>query len=162
MKYLTPKSVVLDIGCNRGFFGIYLAPYIAEYIGIEHDYKELKYGIDEAAKRNLHPRIRYKAQCFEAYIPVIKFDVILSLAVYRYLKMTMHDFAMKMDGMLKPGGYIIQECHPVNDVNFKTRIHDLIPIIEGELGMRRIDHKIFDDTTWRGKKRDFYVWRKAS
>ena len=53
LNYINKNSSVIDIGCNRGYFGIVLSDKIKSYIGIEHDNNELNFGKKEIKTRNI-------------------------------------------------------------------------------------------------------------
>ena len=109
MDYLNENSAVLDIGCNRGYFGILLSPFIKEYLGIDHDKKQLKIGLREIKKQNIKNCTFLKSK-FKKLDK--KFDVILSLAVHSYIKMPMEEYGQALVDMLNPGGFLIVEGHP--------------------------------------------------
>jgi len=109
MKYINKHSLVLDLGCNRGFFGIYLSPYIQNYIGVDSDKKQIDYGVREIRSRNItNCNLAYQNfKCLNQ-----KFDVILCLAFHIYVDIDMEDFSKCLVSMLNPKGHLFLEGHP--------------------------------------------------
>jgi cyclopropane fatty-acyl-phospholipid synthase-like methyltransferase len=155
LKYLHKPMTVLDIGCNRGFFGVALSPNIGAYIGIDHDAGQLKYGIAECRKRGI-ANVQLLHSSFESF-PARPVDVIFSFAVHVYSRFLMCDYASKMYGMLKPGGYIFLEGHPTGYLGEPAKLNKLVALLEGHFKMKRILHKSVID---RKNRRDFYIWQK--
>jgi cyclopropane fatty-acyl-phospholipid synthase-like methyltransferase len=156
LTYLSKDSVVLDIGCNRGFFGIVLSNKIKTYIGIDHDFKQIKYGIEEVNKKILN-NITLICKDFEHYEPNIMINVIFSFAVHAYIKMCMNDYAAKMYRLLSPGGLIVLESHPNGYMGEPSKLMVLKDLLEGFFGMERIGHKSIIDRT---NNRELYIWKK--
>ncbi len=107
LEHLTKDSSVLDIGCNRGYFGICLSPHIRDYTGIEHS-SEVRHGIDEAAARGLK-NLNFVEAPFGRDVPG-KYDMILLLAIILYIDT--ENFAEWLEDHLNPGGVVIIEGHP--------------------------------------------------
>lgn len=103
LKYLNKKSKVLDLGCNRGFFGTYLSPSISSYVGCEGDPNQLAH----AQKK---PNMRFISGEYKRVNE--SFDVILCLAFHSYVNMSMVDFAKDLNSMCADGGTIFIEGHP--------------------------------------------------
>lgn len=103
LEYVNKQSKVLDLGCNRGFFGTYLTPHIGSYVGIEGDRNQLLHA-QPTSKMNLR---------FMDYKRIDQqFDVILCLAFHSYVGIPMKQFADDLDSMLSQDGTLFLEGHP--------------------------------------------------
>lgn len=110
-KVVTKESTVLDLGCNRGYFGICLSPYIGHYTGVESSLTELQYGANERAAKGYHNINFYNAE----YNPIViygAFDIIICTAFHIYCGVSMDNFGSHLIAMLKPGGHLFLEGHP--------------------------------------------------
>ena len=109
MNYITPTAKVLDLGCNRGFFGVYLSPNIHSYVGIDSDANQIHYGVNEISKRRIKNMTLHNREFFCINQ---KFDVILCLSFHSYVGISMWEFAKCLMDMLNPKGYLFLEGHP--------------------------------------------------
>ena len=109
MNYITKESTVLDLGCNRGFFGVFLSPHIQHYIGIDSDKNQIAFGVKEMQARNI-TNCNLAHQDFKCLNQ--KFDVILCLAFHIYVGMPMNEFGKCLVDMLNPNGHLFLEGHP--------------------------------------------------
>lgn len=109
LNYITKESTVLDLGCNRGYFGVYLADKIKSYYGIDTDSNQIMFGIAEAQNQNL-TNLTYRNDTFLCLNN--QFDIILCLAFHSYVNMSMWELAKCLIDMLKPGGHLLLEGHP--------------------------------------------------
>lgn len=105
LEFVTPESDVLDIGCNRGYFGVFLSPYIKSYTGVDSDENQIKAGLDK--KPHNSELIVGTFKKLER-----KFDVILCLSVHSYLSEDMDVLAQDLMSMMKDDGYLFIEGHP--------------------------------------------------
>lgn len=103
MNYINKDSKVLDLGCNRGYFGTVLSPHIHSYVGIDSDTNQLKH----AQRKGNMTLKNQEFSCQDG-----KFDVILSLAFHSYVNVSMKDYANCLDSMLAEDGTIFIEGHP--------------------------------------------------
>jgi len=109
LEYINKGSKVLDLGCNRGFFGVYLSKHIGSYLGVDSDKKQIAFGLDKIKEEEIGNCILENKE-FEGIEG--KFDIILCLAFHSYVGMDMEDFSKCLFGMLDPNGYIFLEGHP--------------------------------------------------
>lgn len=105
MYFIKSHFDVLDIGCNRGYFGVVLSPYINSYTGIDSDQNQINEGL------------KVKPQNSELICTTFKrldkkFHIILCLAVHSYVGEDMQSFANDLYGMLHDGGFLFIESHP--------------------------------------------------
>lgn len=113
LDYITKDSVVLDLGCNRGYFGICLSPYISHYIGIDSDRNQIQFGINERISRQI-TNVYYSNTNYSLNLSGTSgtYDVILCFAFHIYTGVNMVDFAKHLVMMLKPKGHLFLEGHP--------------------------------------------------
>ena len=109
LKYITKESTVLDLGCNRGFFGVFLSPYIQHYLGIDSDKNQIAFGVNEMQSRNI-TNCNLAHQDFKCLSQT--FDIILCLAFHIYVDMPMNEFGKCLISMLNPNGHLFLEGHP--------------------------------------------------
>ncbi|KKN67209.1 hypothetical protein LCGC14_0463820 [marine sediment metagenome] len=109
MNYVTKDSLVLDLGCNRGFFGVFLSPHIQHYLGIDSDKKQIDIGVREMLSHTI-TNCNLAHQDFKCLNQ--KFDVILCLAFHIYADMPMVEFGKCLISMLNPNGHLFLEGHP--------------------------------------------------
>lgn len=110
-KVINKESKVLDLGCNRGYFGICLSPYIGHYTGLEISYGELTFGIGEKARQGLD-NLTFRNDKYSSKVDYGIFDVIICTAFHIYTGVPMEDFARHLVVMLKPEGRLFLEGHP--------------------------------------------------
>lgn len=103
------ESTVLDIGCNRGYFGVVLAPYIKSYTGIEKDFKQIRAGRNSAT---FPDNVTIKNVDFAKTYIEESFDLVLSLAVHSYIDIDMMNLSLIYIELLKAGGHLVLEGHP--------------------------------------------------
>lgn len=109
-KVITKECTVLDLGCNRGYFGILLSPYIKTYTGIDLSASELQFGIDLKRAKGYHNLI-YKNEKYST-TSYGQFDIIICTAFHIYLDISMNVFGKSLVDMLKPKGRLFLEGHP--------------------------------------------------
>ncbi len=109
-KVITKESTVLDLGCNRGYFGICLSPYIKAYLGIDTSATELQYGINIKREKGYHNLV-YRNENYSV-TGYGTFDIIICTAFHIYCGVPMDAFGKNLSDMLKPGGHLFLEGHP--------------------------------------------------
>lgn len=109
-KVVTKESTVLDLGCNRGYFGILLSPYIKSYLGIDISANELQFGIDLKRANGSHNLV-YRNESYSV-TNYGTFDIIICTAFHIYTSVPMESFALQLVDMLKPKGRLFLEGHP--------------------------------------------------
>lgn len=103
LNYIDKDSTVLDLGCNRGYFGTVLSPHIGSYLGIDSDANQI-------AQRQVMSNMELRVGNFSPLDE--KFDVILCFAFHSYVGIPMEVFAKSLVNMLKEDGTLFIEGHP--------------------------------------------------
>lgn len=151
LEYVNKQSKVLDLGCNRGYFGIYLSQDIHSYVGIDSDEKQITLGKDMIKLRNIDNCILHNEE-FKGIDQ--KFDIILCLAFHSYVSMSMEKFGKCLLDMLNPNGYLFLEGHPPGYREEPKKYFDpLVSYLSKYLSI--LDNKIILD---RGLKRPFRLF----
>ena len=151
LDYVNKSSKVLDLGCNRGYFGIYLSEDIGSYMGIDSDKKQIDIGRDTIRLRNMDNCILHNED-FKGIDQ--KFDIILCLAFHSYVSMSMGKFGKCLLDMLNPNGYIFLEGHPPGYREEPAKYFDpLVSCLSKHLDI--VHSKIILD---RGLKRPFRLF----
>ncbi len=104
MDYINSDTRVLDLGCNRGYFGTVLSPHIKSYTGFDSDANQLKHA-------QIKPNMTLH-NSEELGVIVTPFDVVLCLAFHSYVNISMDDFGKFLDNCLSQEGYLFIEGHP--------------------------------------------------
>lgn len=110
LDYVNKDSVVLDLGCNRGYFGVYLSPYISHYVGIDSDKNQIQYGVNACIYTGI-TNVNYSNINYSLKVSG-KYDIILCFAFHIYVGVSMEDFANHLISMLNPNGHLFLEGHP--------------------------------------------------
>lgn len=110
-KVVTKESTVLDLGCNRGYFGICLSPLIGYYTGVELDLNQLQHGANARAQKGYH-NINFYNEKYSIHSDYGIFDIIICTAFHIYCGVPMEVFGKNLVDMLKPGGRLFLEGHP--------------------------------------------------
>lgn len=103
MKYLNKGSKVLDLGCNRGYFGTVLSDKIHSYHGMDSDQSQLNHAIIKSNMSLQHGSFTE---------PIGRYNVIFSFAFHSYVGMSMKAYAKCLYDMCEPEGYLFIEGHP--------------------------------------------------
>lgn len=152
---LTNQSDVLDIGCNRGYFGILLSPIIKSYTGLDHDKNEQAIGLAEAKTRKI-TNVNLVNSTFEKYQGAKKFDLILCLAVHGYITLPMNVVADRLFNHLKRGGHLVLESHPPGYLGEPTAKWDPLTA-ELKKTMSLVREDVVID---RGLRRELQVYKR--
>lgn len=110
-KVITKESTVLDLGCNRGFFGVALSPLIGSYLGIDSDQNQIIHGQNIKASEGLN-NLTYRCEKYSLNGMYGRFDIIICCAFHIYTGVPMSQFAKHLTDMLKPEGRLFLEGHP--------------------------------------------------
>ncbi len=110
-KVITKESTVLDLGCNRGYFGICLSPLIGFYTGVESDINQLQHGANERGAKGYH-NINFYNEKYSIHSAYGTFHVIICTAFHIYTDVTMEVFGDHLIAMLRPEGHLFLEGHP--------------------------------------------------
>ena len=110
LDYVNKDSAVLDLGCNRGYFGVHLSPNISHYVGIDSDKFQLQYGINECLRKGI-TNVNYSNTNY--YLSMTdKYDIIFCFAFHIYVGVSMAGFAKHLINILNPNGHLFLEGHP--------------------------------------------------
>lgn len=103
LKYIGKQSKVLDLGCNRGYFGTVLSDKIHSYHGIDSDQNQLNHAV-------IKPNMSFEHGTFTG--PIGRYNAIFSFAFHSYVGMSMKAYAQSLYDMCEPEGYLFIEGHP--------------------------------------------------
>jgi len=153
--YMDEDSAVLDLGCNRGYFGIAMSGKIKSYTGVEVS-SEIEFGIKEAEQRNIKNCEYVRSTIEEFSVNNEKtYDLILSLAVIAYLEWDMPKLSEWLESICNPNAIVIVEGHPDGYMGEPDRC--LNPLIDA-MKYRSVEVKRFN-TFDRGMKRSIVHFR---
>lgn len=124
-KILHSDFKVLDIGCNCGFFSLYVAHYVKEVHGIEPNKVLCEAGRLVSNYSNID-NIKFFSKRWNDFKPPHKYDLILSLAAHKWVKSPFKNYISKIRNMLDDNGYLFIESHHLikydTDWNIKVNI----------------------------------------
>jgi len=141
-SYISSESVCLDLGSNTGFFSLYLSNYVKSVNLVELNSNFCKIAeltIDYLKIKN----------CIVSNSSILdfkdqqKYNLIISTAVHRYLKIAIQDYFQFLADLLTPSGIVLFETHFNENIN---EIENEIPfffsiqkkgIIDDHLGQLR-------------------------
>ncbi len=111
-KYLSKEKTALDIGCNCGFFTIYLSRFLKHVDGVELNPFLTRIGND--TKEFLEEKnVDFHTSGFEEFSTVKKYEIIFSLAnddtIDGNTKFTFNEYINKIQNLLKPNGLLMWE-----------------------------------------------------
>lgn len=109
-KVMSKDKTVLDLGCNRGYFGICLSPHVKHYTGIDSDINQLHHGI-EVKREKGYTNLLYRNEKYST-TAYGKFDIIICCAFHIYVGIPMEAFGKNLADMLNEGGHLFLEGHP--------------------------------------------------
>lgn len=110
-RVVTPESTVLDLGCNRGYFGVCLSQLIGHYTGVEAAQNELSYGQAACVTIGLY-NLTFKNEKYSPATMYGRFDIIICTAFHIYTGIPMTHFGKHLIDMMNPDGHLFLEGHP--------------------------------------------------
>ena len=139
---LNKDQEVLDIGCNVGFFDIFISKHIKHIDGIDINKKLIYIGniVKNYLKIN---NISFYHCSFEDFKLDKKYNIIFLFAIYHWTSYSFTEFLFKVKKLLKPNGYIIIESHNIHTIDKK--FDERISYME-KMSLKKLwDGKIKDD-----------------
>jgi len=122
--FLTKDSVVLDIGCNCGFFALYVAQFAAHVDALDIDGSQIATG--KAVQKYLGiENCDLFQSTFEQFIPTRTYDLICSFAVHRWIGLELRDYFERLYKMLSGGGFVVFESHFLHEID--KNLHGRLP-----------------------------------
>jgi len=111
-KYLTKEKNALDIGCNCGFFTLFVSRFLSNIDGVELNPYLIE--ISNDTKQYLqNSNTNFYSSSFENFSVLKKYDVIFSLAndetIDGNTKFTFKEYIDKICDLLNPNGFLIFE-----------------------------------------------------
>ncbi|KKN74657.1 hypothetical protein LCGC14_0388590 [marine sediment metagenome] len=162
-KVIDTDKTVLDLGCNRGYFGICLSPYIGGYLGVEASYNDLVFGIKENTRQGL-ANLSFMNEKYSHKFDYGKFDIIICCAFHIYTGIPMDQFGKHLIDMLNPEGHLFLEGHPpgyhLPNIDFNEPEHYWNPLT-GRLGK---DLKVIEEKKVKDREllRPFIHYQKCN
>ena len=124
-EYLRPTDNALDIGCNCGFFPLYLSRFLNRVDGIEINPSLIK--IANLVKGIINANNCYfHLADFNSYNTDMKYDLILSLAVHHWINMPIGIYGQRLYSMLNDDGMVLFESQNINtiDADFDDKVQE--------------------------------------
>lgn len=147
LQYVNNSSVVLDIGCNTGFFSLYLSQFVERIDAVEFD-KSL-HSIAMKTKLFLDVNnVNFYNQDIKKFNPNTKYDVVMSFSVHQWVGIPIEDYLDFVQNFKKEDGILFIESHGNDD---RTNLFNAIE----KSNLTIISKGITDD--YAGILRDFYI-----
>ena len=158
LEYLLNKEqTILDIGCNCGFFSIYVAKHVKEVDAFDSNSSLIKIAkLLEAFVDS--GNTNFTINNFIDFETKKKYNVVFALAIHKWLPLCSLGFCKKIQSFVKPNGIILLESHRLNKNNIKykdTKYNDICRKFENLI---RIKSGIIKDTKI---EREFSIWKKV-
>jgi SAM-dependent methyltransferase len=156
---VNPETVVYDIGCNAGGFGILLSPHIFSYEGVDSNPRVIEKA--RSASSGLSNCVFF---CGSFGGDVVfnagnQHTLVLSLAVHAYMEMSMVTYASYLLLALGcPGSYLVLEGHPAGYLGEPEAYWGPLVSALADSGILLVDE--FKVRDHRKSKREVRVYRK--
>jgi protein-L-isoaspartate O-methyltransferase len=115
---------LLDIGGNTGFFSAYLSRFVKKVDIVEYNknYVSICKRLLSYEKIN---NITVFNESFVTFSSKYKYDIILSLAIHKWINMNFEDYLKKISYLLKKNGLLLLESHDVRNLSEKKLLKNL-------------------------------------
>lgn len=146
-------SSVLDIGSNMGFISNILASRGQDVTGVEFN-PRLHTIATGLAQFLGNKSVKFENASFPDWICERQFDVVLALAVHKWVGMPIDAFVKKVSDLTRSGGTVFFESN--NYTRVASEFDKEVAVFESS-GFKILHAKVFDDDC----KRKIVVFRKA-
>ena len=153
-KELTKKQVVLDIGGNISFFSAYISRYVSKIDVVEFDKSLTDIG-EKLVKKERINNLKIHNIDFKKFYPGYKYDLILSLAIHKWVGMDFKSYLKRIHSFLKEDGKLLLESHGISYYE-GDNLEDSLNKIKF---FTIIKKDIIDDQ--QGRIREFFWLKKA-
>jgi cyclopropane fatty-acyl-phospholipid synthase-like methyltransferase len=147
------ETTLLDIGGNIGFFSAYIAQF-AKQIDIIEQNTNLTNVCKQLLAHEAINNVSVFNVDFKEFIPQNKYDIVMSLAVHKWVGLDFQEYLKKIHSVLKEGGFLLIESHLL----FMLQGEDLESDLKGCEIFEMIEKGLIDDH--EGTLREFF-WLKA-
>jgi len=154
-EFISRKSTVLDIASNCGFFANYICPYVRFVHGFDSEPELVE--ISNLLASYLNNNAKFEINTFEKFKTSLKYNVVLSLAIHKWLSISTTDFCDKLLSLLFNNGYLVIESHEISKRK-NDKEYPKICIILSQNLTKIYEGKIKDDGV---VKRKFSIWQKT-
>lgn len=122
LDILDENSKVLDIGSNCGFISLSVAKHVKSVLGLEKSSKLVN--IANMAKDIVNQsNCQFKKVKFEKFNTEEKYNVVFTLAIHHWVKMTFVEFVDKVVSMMEENSYLMFESHDIRNRYYDTDIN---------------------------------------
>lgn len=152
--YVDPGAKILDIGSNMGFISNYLALNGHDVQGVELNPRLVKIACEIKERLNIESS-NFASGSFSDWTSEKKYDVILALAVHKWIGLPMPEFAQRVHDLLIDGGVLFFESNNYSriSVEFEKEVAEL-----KSKGLVPVHSDVFEDDC----PRKIVVFRKAA
>jgi 2-polyprenyl-3-methyl-5-hydroxy-6-metoxy-1,4-benzoquinol methylase len=105
-----PTDIVLDIGCNTGFFSMRVAKRAARVDALEKNEQLIEVARRAASFLGV-TNVAFSSGDFNEFSPRSAYDVVLAFAVHRWAAPDIASFGERVRGLVKPGGLLFFESN---------------------------------------------------
>ena len=135
---LEEDMVVLDIGCNIGFFSMYTSRFVKHVDAFDNKWGNVFSGW--IARRALGLKnVRLFRSSVERFVASRQYDVVFSFAIHHWISLSFREYAQRLVSFVKPGGYLVFESHDLAklDEDFSEKVALLEEL--GFVVVKRVD-----------------------
>ncbi len=153
-NYLNKNTKILDIGCNIGFFSLYVAKKTLLVDGVEYNNELAK--IANITKNYLGRfNCTFFPESFTDFKTERKYNVIFSFAVHYWIGMNLNKYGKTLRALLEDNGIVIFESQRLDTIDNDFEKH--VEILCSE-GFEKIDEDYLKDDNIINRK--FVILRK--
>lgn len=119
-EHMNDSMEVLDIGCNCGFFSCLLANKVKYVTGFDKDHLLIGIALAAAQTLGLHNTC-FVVRDFNEFEATKQYDFVIASQIHMWVDMPFDEYAKKIAGYVKPGGYLLFESHDTETVDKDIR-----------------------------------------
>ena len=149
---LNKDMEILDIGGNLSFFSLFLSKYVKNIDVVESNKKLTLIG-KKLAEHEKIKNVNITNEDFKEYFVSKKYDMVMSLAIHRWVGLDFQEYLKKIHSFLRKDGLLLIESHVI----YANSGDYILPSLKKSKLFTVIEEGIIDD--FEGKHREFY-WLK--
>jgi len=144
---------VLDIGGNIGFFSLYLSRFVKSIDLVEQNKNLTDIGQKLAEHEKIN-NVKIINLDFKKYSSNKRYDMIMSLAIHKWVGLKFDEYLERIHSLLKEGGLLLMESHII----YNNKGDYIEPLLKKSTLFEIVERGEIDDHN--GQYREFF-WLKA-
>jgi 2-polyprenyl-3-methyl-5-hydroxy-6-metoxy-1,4-benzoquinol methylase len=147
------EDTVLDIGGNIGFFSLYLSRYVKSIDLVEQNTHLTDIGQRLAEHQGI-TNVNIVNEDFKKYIPSKKYDLVMSLAIHKWVGLEFDEYLDRIHALLNKNGKVLIESHII----YQNKGDYIEPLLKKNQKFEIVEKGVIDDHD--GQYREFF-WLKS-